>query len=285
MLDYKKFITDDDNIVIRYDSMLPLFDAAAAIDTCVSWIRSTFAETGATTAIVGISGGKDSSVTAALCVKALGADNVVGVKMPAGRQHDIDCAEQLIEHLGISSMETDIASAVSAIEEQVSLAAASRADIPMNTLSLQAKTNLPARIRLCVLYAISQSFPCSARVVGTANLSEAFVGWDTRYGGAGASGSDMLLLARYTASEVCAMGYVLGLPDVLIDKVPEDGLSGMSDEDNFGFTYEELDLYIRLGEHAPVNENVRKKIDEMHRRGEFKLHMPPACPSGLCVLA
>lgn len=318
MLNYKNHITPDGNIVIRYDSTLPIFDAAVSIDSCVSWIRDTFSSTGAKIAVVGISGGKDSSVVAALCAKALGNENVIGVKMPNGAQHDIDCANLLIEHLGIKSLEYDISPIVKAFEQQaadICIATPGWAlpsdnnvpeemwDVPDENKMLcekameaddsgiyedgyklprQAALNIAPRIRMATLYMIAQSLASSARVANTCNLSEDWVGYSTRWGD---SVGDFCPLARYTASEVCAMGYVLGLPDVLIDKVPEDGLSGMSDEDNFGFTYEELDLYIRLGEHAPVKENVCKKIDEMHRRGEFKLHMPPSCPSGLRVLA
>lgn len=321
IFNYKDFITSDDNIVIRYDSLLPDFDARKEKNIIVSWIRRFFQSTGGSIAVIGLSGGKDSSVVAALCVEALGADNVIGVKMPNGHQVDIDCANQLIEHLGIKSIEYDISPVVRAFEQQaaeVCIAtpgwtlptdndvpedmwnvpernkelcaeadAAGDDGIYMNEYELpcQAATNLPARVRLCVLYMVAQSLKVSARVVGTANLSEGYIGWDTRFGGSGASGCDLLPIANYTATEVQALGYVLGLPENLIDKAPSDGLCGKTDEESFGFAYADLDLYIRIGKHAPVDEETRTKIDAMHKRNEFKLRMPPSCYTDLRILA
>lgn len=293
MFTYKDHITPDGNVIIRYDSLLPVFDACKEKNIAVNWIRRFFKSTGADIAVVGISGGKDSSVVAALCVEALGADNVVGVKMPCGAQHDIGCADRLIEHLGIKSVEYDIAPVVEAFSSGAASASISGIEEGMwanpasdgYVMSKQAYTNLLPRTRLCVLYMVSQSLRPSARIVGTANLSESYIGWDTRYGGSGASGSDLLPIANYTATEVCALGHVLHLPEDLIDKVPEDGLTGTSDEEALGFSYAELDMYIRIGRHAPIDESVMDKIAQMHKRNEFKLRMPPSCFTDLRVLA
>lgn len=321
MFNYKNHITSDGNVIFHYDSLLPEFDARKEKDIIVRWIERTFRQTGGKTAVVGVSGGKDSSVVAALCVEALGADNVIAVKMPYGTQHDIDCANRLIAHLGIKSIEYDISPVVSAFEQEAAeiciatpgWTLPSDNDVPedawsvpesnkrscreaaeeddsgiyMNAYELpdRAAINLLPRVRLCVLYMIAQTLRDSARVVGTANLSEAFIGWDTRYGGAGASGADLLPIANYTATEVRALGYMMGLPDELLDKAPEDGLTGKTDEEAFGFSYAELDLYIRIGRHATLREDVMDAIDAMHARNEFKLRMPPACFTDLRVLA
>ena len=210
-----------------------MFDAKKVKDACVEWIRAFFEENGkGCCAVVGISGGKDSSVTAALCAEALGTERVIGVLMPNGEQSDIDMAELLVRHLGIRSYTVNIKDAVDGIKNA----------LPFE-LSEQARTNLPPRIRMSTLYAVSQCF--NGRVANTCNLSEDWVGYSTRYGDAAGDFSPM---AKLTVQEVKAIGRVLGLPEELVDKVPIDGLSGKTDEDNLGFTYEELDRYIRTGE-------------------------------------
>ena len=235
-----------------------MFDAEKVKDACVAWIRTFFEENGkGCNAVVGVSGGKDSSVAAALCAEALGKDRVIGVLMPNGVQADIDMAELLVRHLGIRSYTVNIQDAVNGI----------RNALPFE-LSVQARTNLPPRIRMSTLYAVSQCF--NGRVVNTCNLSEDWVGYSTRYGDAAGDFSPM---AKLTVAEVKAIGRVLGLPEVLVDKVPIDGLSGMTDEDNLGFTYEELDRYIRTG--RIENQEHKERIDQLHQRNLFKLHLMP----------
>ena len=237
-----------------------MFQAERITEQCVQWIRTFFAENGKDcNAIVGISGGKDSSVVAALCAEALGKERVIGVLMPCGQQSDIDMAYLLVEHLGIRRLEINI-------EKTVAAALESLGDIPVTT---QTRINLPPRIRMATLYAVGQSM--NGRVANTCNLSEDYVGYATRYGdGAG----DFSPLAHLTVTEVRAIGRVLGLPQVLIDKPPIDGLCGKTDEENLGFTYDVLDRYIRTGE---IEEDaVREKIDRLHRQNLFKLLPMPA---------
>lgn len=237
-----------------------MFDAIKTKNECVQWIRDFFEENGKDcNAVVGISGGKDSSVAAALCVEALGKDRVVGVLMPCGQQHDIDMAYLLVKHLGIRYYEINIEDCIKGL----------KAAIPDDlTLSVQANTNLPPRIRMSVLYAVSQSV--NGRVVNTCNLSEDWVGYSTRYGDAAGDFSPM---SNLTVQEVKEIGRVLGLPDVLVDKVPIDGLCGKTDEDNLGFTYAELDRYIRTGE---IEDQLKKQhIDDMHKKNMFKLQLMP----------
>ena len=136
-------------------------------------------------------------------------------------------------------------------------------------LSAQSRTNLPPRIRMSTLYAVSQCF--NGRVANTCNLSEDFVGYSTRYGDAA---GDFSPCAHLTVQEVKAVGRVLGLPDVLVDKVPIDGLCGKTDEENLGFTYAELDRYIRTG--RIENQAHKERIDTLHKRNLFKLRLMPA---------
>lgn len=235
-----------------------MFDVNAVKDACVLWIRQFFEENGkGCNAVVGISGGKDSSVAAALCVEALGKERVIGVLMPCGEQADIDCAKALVDHLDIRRYVVNIKDAVDGVKNA----------IPFE-LSKQSTTNLPARIRMATLYAVSQSH--NGRVVNTCNLSEDWVGYSTRYGDAA---GDFSPLSRLTVTEVKAIGRLLGLPSFLVDKVPIDGLSGKTDEENLGFTYAALDRYIREG--VIDDEEAKAKIDRLHRLNLFKLQLMP----------
>ena len=236
-----------------------MFDAVKATDDCVQWIRDFFEENGrGCNAVLGISGGKDSSVAAALCVRALGKDRVIGVLMPNGEQADIDMSRLLCEHLGIRNYTVNIKAAVDGTVNA----------IPFD-LSDQSIINLPPRIRMATVYAVSQSM--NGRVVNTCNLSEDWVGYSTRYGDAA---GDFSPLSHFTVQEVKAIGRVLGLPDVLVDKPPIDGLCGKTDEDNLGFTYAVLDRYIRTGEID--DPDTKELIDRKHRANLFKLKLMPS---------
>ena len=235
-----------------------MFDAVKVKDQCVAWLRDFFDKNGkGCNAVVGISGGKDSSIVAALCVEALGKDRVIGVLMPCGEQHDIDMAQLLVDHLGIKHFVVNIKDAIEGL----------KSSIPFE-LQTQSLVNLPPRIRMATLYAVSQSH--NGRVANTCNLSEDWVGYSTRYGDAA---GDFSPCSQLTVDEVKQIGRVLGLPDVLVDKVPIDGLCGRTDEDNLGFTYAELDRYIRTGE---IDDPVKKaRIDDLHIRNQFKLELMP----------
>lgn len=239
-----------------------MFDAKKVTGEVVEWIRAWFEENGkGCNAVVGISGGKDSSVVAGLCVKALGKERVIGVLMPNGEQSDIDCAKKLVRFL-------DIPYFVCNIKESVDGALNALTDAGVE-ISRQTKVNLPPRIRMSVLYALSQSK--NGRVANTCNLSEDFVGYSTRYGDAA---GDFSPLGRLTVAEVKEIGKYIGLPIDLVEKVPSDGLSGKTDEDNLGFTYAVLDEYIRTG--VCKDDEVKNKIDRLHTLNEFKLKPIPA---------
>ena len=237
-----------------------MFNAEKVKNECVQWIRDFFEANGkGCNAVVGISGGKDSSVAAALCVEALGRDRVIGVLMPQGVQHDIDKAYMLVDHLGIKRYEVNIKDAVDGI----------LANFPSDIeMTAQTKQNIPPRIRMSTLYAISQS--CNGRVCNTCNLSEDWVGYSSRYGD---SVGDFSPMSNLTVTEVKEVGRVLGLPDELVDKTPIDGLCGKTDEENLGFTYAELDVYIRTGEISDLDK--KAIIDKKHKMNLFKLQLMP----------
>ena len=237
------------------------FNAEKVKNDIVEWIRVWFDKNGrGCNAVLGISGGKDSSVVAALCVEALGKDRVVGVLMPKGVQHDIDMSQLLVEHLGIRSVTVNILDAYEALVGEI------KTQLP--DFSVQAETNLPPRLRMATVYAVSQSL--NGRVANTCNLSEDWVGYSTRYGD---SAGDFSPLSRLTVDEVKQIGRVLNLPDVLVDKVPIDGLCGKTDEDNLGFTYAVLDKYIRTG--VCEDPETKARIDRMHEMNKFKLELMP----------
>ncbi|MBQ9414631.1 MAG: NAD(+) synthase [Clostridia bacterium] len=236
-----------------------MFPGEQEKNDCGAWIRDFFEKNGpGCNAVIGISGGKDSSIVAALCVEALGKDRVIGVLMPNGEQHDIDMAQLLVSHLGIRHFVVNIHDAVAGLTGQ----------IPFE-LSKQSRENLPPRIRMATLYAVSQSH--NGRVANTCNLSEDWVGYSTRYGD---SVGDFSPCSNLTVQEVKAIGRVIGLPECLVEKVPIDGLCGKTDEDNLGFTYAELDRYIRTGEIDDLAH--KERIDHLHEINQFKLQLMPS---------
>jgi len=241
-----------------------MFDVNKVKNDCVEWIRDFFEKNGkGCNAVVGISGGKDSSIVAALCVEALGKDRVIGVLMPNGEQADIDMAKLLVEHLGIKHYIINVKDAVEGLKSALPFEA-----------SAQTLTNLPPRIRMATLYAVAQSN--NGRVANTCNLSEDWVGYSTRYGDAA---GDFSPCSHLTVDEMKQIGRLLGLPDVLVDKVPIDGLCGKTDEDNLGFTYATLDKYIRTGEIE--SEETKARIDRLHRMNLFKLEYMPCFNPGI----
>lgn len=233
------------------------FDAKQAAENLIQWIRDWFEENGkGCNAVLGISGGKDSTVAAALCVKALRKDRVIGVLLPNGIQPDIEDAIAVCEALEIKKYIINIKEGVDATYREMRQNGIN--------ISEQTRINMPPRERTKIIRAICQSE--NGRMVNTCNLSEDYIGYFT-IGGDG--DGDFAPLGNLTATEVIAIGHCLGLPDYLVDKVPSDGLCGKTDEDNFGFTYEVLDKYIRTGKCE--DNSIKEKIDKKHGANKFKL--------------
>ncbi len=239
------------------------FNAKQVKQELVRWLQHTFAANGnECKAVIGLSGGKDSTLVAALCVQALGKERVVGVLMPNGTQQDIEDARAVARHLAITSYEINIQPAYQGILNEVSLHLAA---------TEQTKINLAPRLRMATLYAVAQSV--NGRVVNTSNLSEAWVGYSTRYGdGAG----DFAPLLHLTVTELKQIGRELDLPLYLVDKTPSDGLSGKSDEEKLGFTYAVLDEYIRTGKCKDLI--AKERIDRLHAQNRFKQLPMPSFP-------
>lgn len=235
-------------------------DIQKVLDTEIAWIKDFFKKTGGTTAVVGISGGKDSTVVAALCARALGKENVIGVMMPNGVQSDIDDSKRLCELLGIKTYTVNIQDAYKGIVDAM----------PEGMeITPQFKTNTPSRLRMVTLYSIAACTP-GARVANTGNFDEGYVGYTTIYGDLA---GDFALLRNLHVSEVVALGDLLGLPYDLTHKAPSDGMCGKTDEENMGFTYHDVELFSETGD-APNAD----KISARHKVNVFKktLINPPA---------
>ena len=239
------------------------FNAEKVTKEVVEWVRDLFERTASptTNAVIGISGGKDSSVAAAVCAKALGRDRVIGVLMPQGEQADISYSHLLVDTLGIRSYTINIGDTVKAFMNELK-----KHVEPSN----QAIVNTPARIRMTTLYAVAACH--NGRVVNTCNLSEDWVGYSTKYGDAA---GDFSPLSDLTVTEVLQVGEVLGLPNELVHKVPIDGLCGKTDEENLGFTYAMLDKYIRGEDDLSSVPDIKEKIDRLHRANLHKLQLMP----------
>lgn len=240
----------------------------------VKWIEEYYLSTPATCVVIGISGGIDSSVAAALCAKAIGPRNVLGVMLPQGNQHDVECSEQLIKHLGIKQFKINIEDTVNTLTK--SIAAGTYMDLEALTKKGNYSvfnTNLPARIRMTTLYGIAGI--ANGLVVNTCNRSENYIGYSTKFGD---HAGDFSPLWNLTKKEIKMLGHHLGLPENLVEKTPEDGLSGKTDEENLGFTYEELDMYL-LYNILPETDEAFEKIKKAHKNNKHKMRpMPAYCP-------
>lgn len=247
------------------------FDVEKVTKDCILWIKDWFEKNGPEcNAVIGISGGKDSTIVAKLCVEALGADRVIGVMMPNGIQKDISDSQRVCEFLGIKNYTINIEDAVNSTLNQMKECGIE--------ISEQTRTNLPARIRMSTLYAVSQSN--NGRVLNTCNYSENYVSWETKFGdGAG----DLSPLGYLTVREVLAIGDYLGLPSNLVHKTPIDGLntnadgSYVTDEQGLGFSYDELDDYL-LDDVKPSPEKL-ERIEKLHERGIAKNRMLTFLPN------
>ncbi len=245
-------------------------------ENVIAWIQKYFQENLPTaSAVIGISGGKDSSVAAALCTKALGKDRVIGVTMPDGQQSDLEDSHRLIRHLGIRHIEVNIQEMTQAFRHTFANNEAFGQVTGKKGLEGEAGINMPPRVRMTTLYGIAQSVAGGGLVVNTCNASEDYVGYSTKFGDAA---GDFSPLSSFTVEEILQIGEVLGLPDELVHKTPSDGLSGKSDEDKLGFTYKQLDHYIATGkcEDAAIKE----RINRLHVRNLHKLRPMPTYIKG-----
>lgn len=238
-------------------------------ENCVNWIKEYFKDNKDGKAIIGISGGKDSTIAAALCVEALGADRVIGVLMPNGKQNDINDSYEVVARLKLQYHVVNIGAACEGLykflADAVFLSNGEKA-IRENSMIT---TNTPARLRMTTLYAVAALYP-NSRVVNTCNRSEDYVGYSTKYGDAA---GDFSPLGNLTVREVLEIGDELGLPHHLVHKAPSDGMCGKTDEDNLGFTYEQLDDHIL--DTGDIDMETRIKIERLHYATRHKYNPMP----------
>lgn len=232
----------------------------------IQWIRDYFKDNTDGKAIIGISGGKDSTICAALLVEALGANRVIGVMMPQGYQYDIEDSAEVCKILDIRYLLIDIGGAVNALCHSIDYEFDFDRAVLNNPM---VKTNLPARIRMATLYTVAALYP-NSRVVNTCNRSEDYVGYSTKYGDAA---GDFSPLGNLTVREVLEIGDDLGLPYGLVHKAPSDGMCGKTDEDNLGFTYAELDDYLLNGIKPSTDKLGR--IEHLHKTTRHKYTAMP----------
>lgn len=239
------------------------FDVNKTTDELIKWIADWFSVNGKDcNAVIGISGGKDSTIAAALCVKALGKDRVIGVLMPNGTQKDINDAKRICHLLGIKNCIIDISSVTNSLLDELN-----HPKYGIDTeISEQTKINLPPRIRMTTLYAIAQSY--NGRVINTCNLSENICGFSTLFGD---HSGDISLFDELTVTEIRQIGHFLKLPDDLVNKIPSDGLTGLSDEESFGFSYNILDIFVRTG--ICEDKDIKNKILEKYNTNKFKTNL------------
>lgn len=248
-------------------------DLAKLVDEVTDWIRLQMENIAGKKMVLGISGGKDSSVVAALGVRALGKENVVGILMPRGEQADIEFAYELCEILGIENVTVPIDGIWREYIESLEKFPKSL----FSAVSQETSLNLSPRIRMTLLYAISQSIEDS-RVVHTGNLSENWIGYTTVYGDNTGAFSP---LGSFTSDEVIQIGRYLDLPEKFIVKPPADGLTGKTDEMVIGFSYDVLNRYIRTGEIDDIK--TREKIDRMYDYSRFKFTTMPVFKNDLPI--
>ncbi|SEA05568.1 NAD+ synthase [Pseudobutyrivibrio sp. ACV-2] len=242
------------------------FDVEKQTKQLIEYTREWFNKFGENSrAVLGISGGKDSSVTAAILKEALGADRVLGIIMPNGEMSDLDDAKLLVDFL-------EIPNEIVPITDYYNAAIATFEKAEKCEVTKDLRINLAPRLRMSTLYAFAQGQPVTTFVVNTCNASEDYVGYSTKYGDAA---GDVSLLQDFTVTEVLQIGEYLGLPEQLVHKVPSDGLSGMSDEDKLGFKYAQLDEYI-ADKDADIPADIKASIDKKHVANLHKLQLMPA---------
>ena len=247
------------------------FDANVEAYHIIAWIKDRFSDVGrGKKAILGISGGKDSTVAAALCAKALGPENVIGVIMPDGEMNpdDYQSAIEICTYLGITYHVVNIGEATDALYAAVM----NSSDVEYNPHNYYGViTNTPARIRMTTLYMFAMMN--DGLVINTCNASEDYIGYSTKYGDAA---GDISPLGEYTATEIFEIGDALELPTTLVHRIPSDGMCGCSDEENFGFTYAELDDYIR-NDVLPEDVDILASIKRMNKISRHKYRLIPTC--------
>ncbi len=252
------------------------FDANQEAARLQAWIADQVYEAGAAGVVVGLSGGIDSAVTAALSARAL-PGKVLGVIMPCRSDpRDLEDARLVAATLGIAVATVDLSSVY---DELLSDLRTAMATLPHEDAAGQghagsmrlAEANLKPRLRMASLYYFANAY--NYLVAGTGNRSELAVGYFTKYGDGGV---DILPIGHLVKHQVRALARVLAIPERIIARPPSAGLwAGQTDEGEMGFTYAELDRYLLRGEGSAA---LRQRVESMQRQSRHK-KVPPPIPS------
>lgn len=232
------------------------------INLIIDWIRDYVKSSGAKGVVIGNSGGKDSAVVIALCVKALGKENVLTVAMPCSSiPQDLEDAKLVADTFDVQMLTVDLSSVYENLCLEIENAI-------INDILTEASINIRPRLRMIALYTIAQQN--SYLVVGTGNKCEQYIGYTTKWGD---NASDFNPIAEFTVSEVLEIGKILGVPSRVINKTPNDGLGLGNDEEKIGVTYKEIEEYITTGK--TKNPTSMEKIEKMHRQSAHKREKIP----------
>ena len=241
-------------------------DCVVLKNKIVEWIRDYYRTNNLKGAVLGVSGGKDSAVVAGLMSEAIGPENVVGLTLPChSRQMDADGAKLVADHFGFELLNVDLTDVCDLFESNIDklgdFTAEQRSD---------SSINLKPRLRMSTVYymaaLLSKVKGGTYIVPGTSNACELYVGYFTK---GGDSVFDIAPIYNLTVDEVIGVGEALGVPEEVLYRVPDDGLSGKSDEEKMGVKYADISSLIKGEE---VDELEREKIEKLHAKTRHKFN-------------
>ena len=252
-------------------TMLEKEELIKQAEGAITWIKEYVKQTGAKGVVVGNSGGKDSATVIAMATKALGKENVVAVSMPCHSiSNDFDDAKLVADTFGVKFLKVDLTDTYNELEKAIHISIGQESleeAFQIKELSNEATINIKPRLRMTTLYGIAQSL--GYLVIGTGNLCEAMVGYTTKWGD---NGSDFNPIGNFTVDEVLEIGKYLGVPEKILQKAPNDGLGGKTDEEKMGIKYSQIAEMIETG---TTEESAKKEILKRYNASKHKRELVP----------
>ena len=245
------------------------FNVEKEVNNIVDFIKKYYKDNNLGGAILGISGGKDSGVVAGLLVKALGKENVIGVTLPChSKEEDRIDAKLVSDYYGIELINFDITSTFDAFKDELkNLGTFTDEEVKNSDINLKPRLRMSTLYYLAALYSMVRGK--TYIVAGTSNKCELYVGYFTK---GGDSVHDISLLADYTVEEVIKLGEYLKVPDKVLYKTPNDGLSNLTDEDKLGVKYNDIATYLENKD--LLDKEIREKIEKLHKNNLHKFNIP-----------
>lgn len=235
-------------------------DIKKEVEEITKWIKNYVEKSKTEGVVIGNSGGKDCAVVIALAQKALGKEKVLTVAMPCNSiKKDLEDAKLLADTFGVQLLELDLTNTYQTLEKEIDKIIKPKEEWRQR----EAKVNAKPRLRMTTLYYIAQNL--NYLVIGTGNKCEAVVGYTTKWGD---SAHDFNPIGEFTVDEVLQIGKFLGVPDKIINKAPNDGLGGLTDEEELGVTYKQIAEYIETGktEEKALQIIIKKEQVSLHKR-------------------